>query len=111
QHICCPLARITRPLRKRKIASEIMFVREVIDPAERAKNQVKQRGHAISARDSSTSLGMTRRAMHALLFKQQFAGAAGRFDDRLDQRDTEFPFFELQDAVDCAASWGSDCVL
>lgn len=47
----------------------------------------------------------------ALLFKQEFTGAARGFDDRLDERDTQFPFFEFEDAVDCAASWRSDCVL
>ena len=46
-----------------------------------------------------------------LLFKQQFAGAAGRFDNRLDERDAEFSFFEFKDAVDSAASRGGDSVL
>ena len=54
---------------------------------------------------------MTRRAMPVLLFEQQFARAAGGFDDRLDQRDPEFPFFEFEDAVDGAAGRGSDRVL
>ncbi len=31
----------------------------------------------------------------ALFFKQQFAGAAGRFDDRFDERDPEFSLFEF----------------
>ena len=46
----------------------------------------------------------------ALLFKQQFAGAAGRFDDCLDERDPKFPFFEFEDAVDRAASRSSNRV-
>ena len=54
---------------------------------------------------------MTRRAMPVLLFEQQFPRAAGGFDDRLDQRDPEFPFFEFEDAVDGAAGRRSDSVL
>ena len=46
-----------------------------------------------------------------LLFKQQLAGAAGRFDDCFDERDSEFPFFEFENAVDCTAGRGSDRVL
>ena len=46
-----------------------------------------------------------------LLFEQQFAGAARCFDDRLDERNAEFPFFELEDAVNGAAGRGGDSVL
>ena len=49
--------------------------------------------------------------MLALLFEQQFAGAVGGFDDRLNQRHAEFSFFELEDAIDGATGRRCDRVL
>src|ERR1700674_1710630 len=47
-------------------------------------------------------------ALPRLLFKEQFAGAAGGLDDGLDERDAELPFFEFEDAVDGAAGGSGD---
>ena len=88
-----------------------MFVRQIVDPA--GDRQV--RVHFIFRCDVheavifvevwTAEVSRTR-----LLFKQQFAGAAGRFDDRFDKRNAEFPFFEFEDAVDGAARGGSNGV-
>src|SRR5262249_38263769 len=59
------------------------------------------------AADSATSFGMTRRRRARLLFKQELAGAARSFHDRLDQRDAEFALFKFENAVDGAASRSS----
>jgi hypothetical protein len=79
----------TAPLRPVRCAAQreetenlcVVFVRQIVDPA------------------------------RGLLFKQQFAGATGRFDDRLDKGNAEFTFFEFEDSVDSAACGGSDRVL
>ena len=54
---------------------------------------------------------MTRRRRARLFFKQQLAGAARGFHDRLDERDAEFAFFEFENAVDGAARRSSHGVL
>src|SRR5215475_10992976 len=58
-------------------------------------------------RNSSTSLGMTRRRAARLFFKQQLASATRGFYDRLDERDAKFAFFELENAVNGATRWSS----
>src|ERR1043166_140942 len=61
-------------------------------------------------RNSSTSLGMTRRRPARLFFKQQLAGATRCFYDRLDERDAKFAFFELEDAVNGATRRSSHSI-
>jgi hypothetical protein len=45
-----------------------------------------------------------------LLFKEQFASAAGRFDDGLNEGNAKFPFFEFEDTVNCATGGRRDSV-
>src|SRR5207249_865086 len=63
-----------------------------------------------TARDSLTSLGMTRRRRARLFFKQQLAGAVRGFNNGLNERDAKLSFFEFKDAVDGAAGWSSHCI-
>src|SRR5262245_1134455 len=58
-------------------------------------------------KNSATSLGMTRRRPARLFFKQQLAGAACCFHDRLDECDAEFAFLQFKNAVDGAAGGSS----
>ena len=43
------------------------------------------------------------RALSASFLEEQFPGAECGFDDCLDERDTQLPFFEFEDAVNRAA--------
>ena len=77
-----------------------MFVRQIVDSADDGQLRV----YFVSSCDFFCR-------GRRLLFKQQFAGAAGCFDNRFDERHPEFPFFEFEDAVDCTTGRGSDRVL
>ena len=74
-----------------------MFVGEIVDPAEDRQARVDfvfscdvHKAVIFDAEIQAAEVSRLR-----LLFKQQFAGPAGRLDDRLDEGNPEFPFFEF----------------
>ena len=54
----------------------------------------------------AVSCSIERKRISGSFLEEQFPGAVCSFDDRLDERDTQLPFFEFEDAVNRAARWG-----